>query len=421
MYRSYKHSNARIVLSRFAMLSSLVVGLLAPVALGQDAPATALSNDVIRKAALDSIRNPQTALMDYRQIPEIPFFPYSQTFHTENNWTNYFDVILPQPGDAAPGNDANNGGLSGASVMRPSGKLLSLNGKAQPGDIVVFDRDRSQNTDPPFVLVYTGEEKFGDIDSRTASFFIYPYLTRLEYNTFPPRYHRQLVEKVAQTKFPDMSSDQISALPTFVDKRVPDAPGDQGTWNWLRKRIGDPPHGFVPSRAWRDGAYVVVRAKGAATVEGATGLTTALAKQTTQVGEATTVAIDKQSQPQTIRVVFDPARSSKVGQADKIGFVQVAQLIINGEPQDFGTYLNLAQPGDDATRMTNKKRADLLNSYTTDSHHVVDGAGAEFKCALAGTVTGGPLSGRTVAVCEQCGLHRHGKEKRGLGSPRAIF
>ena len=211
-------------------LSLLLHGTVSSSVWADDDRATEVTPARIRRAAIASFQNSASAFMVHRQMRDISFFPYSTTF-ISGNWKSHFEQIKLK--NVATDSDGN---------IRPSGKLLSLkNTGAHPGDVVVLDRGTKDPAKPPFVLVYMGEESFKDIGSRSVSFFVYPYLTRLEYNTFPPRFHRQLVKKLAALKLPSLNDDEIKSLPVTTDRRVENAPGEQGTWEWLRKRVGTPP------------------------------------------------------------------------------------------------------------------------------------------------------------------------------------
>jgi hypothetical protein len=70
------------------------------------------------------------------------------------------------------------------------GPRFSLAGsKARPGDMIRVDWTHKGDAKSS-VFIYAGEESFPDRDAK-HSFFIYPYRTRLEYNTVPARKHRQ--------------------------------------------------------------------------------------------------------------------------------------------------------------------------------------------------------------------------------------
>lgn len=67
------------------------------------------------------------------------------------------------------------------------------------GDILVLEQAGEK-----IILVYAGNRKFPD-GKYERSFFLYPYLSGVEYNTFPPRIHtalaRQLKQDVSRLKF----------------------------------------------------------------------------------------------------------------------------------------------------------------------------------------------------------------------------
>jgi hypothetical protein len=87
----------------------------------------------------------------------------------------------------------------------PVNKRLELSGIAEPGDIVKLRWTLNKKAREMF-FVYINEESFPD-SSEKRSFFIYPYRTQLEYNTFPARKHSEYMEYQAK-KF-DLSLDSL--------------------------------------------------------------------------------------------------------------------------------------------------------------------------------------------------------------------
>lgn len=108
--------------------------------------------------------------------------------------------------------------------------LLSLKGRGlRVGDIVrLFPAKSGGKNSTPLLMFYCGEQKLpglssGDVDELTdeetsnssQSFFLYPYLTGVEWNTFPPRHHKQLRKYVLthQKSTPEKSVwDRIKAF-----------------------------------------------------------------------------------------------------------------------------------------------------------------------------------------------------------------
>ncbi len=154
------------------------------------------------------------------------------------------------------------------AAQKASGRTLNLNGKAAVGDVVLVEAAGAK----PVVLVYAGEKSFSDVPGKELSFFAYPYESRLEVNTFPPRLHGQLVEwsndkhgglggldKAKPGGGPEAATAAVrfSKPQQLVEASFnPEA----GRWAWLRKpALGDPPFQF-PSGIWKKGpTYRVLR------------------------------------------------------------------------------------------------------------------------------------------------------------------
>ena len=97
-----------------------------------------------------------------------------------------------------------------------SDPLMKLPEGIEPGD-VLYIQGKS-----PLALVYIGEQSFPDSD-RKYPFFIYPYRTRLEKNTFPAREHVDLMKS--------------ETLEEYADRFVKTTDQERGvTWLSLRKR-----------------------------------------------------------------------------------------------------------------------------------------------------------------------------------------
>ncbi|MCA9175567.1 MAG: hypothetical protein KDB14_13875 [Planctomycetales bacterium] len=78
-----------------------------------------------------------------------------------------------------------------APVPGGSGKMsdqFSLAGKAQPGDVLRLSMSKGSQY---ALMVYAGEQNFV---GEQRSVFYYPFRTRLEFNVFPPRRHREHIE-----------------------------------------------------------------------------------------------------------------------------------------------------------------------------------------------------------------------------------
>jgi len=76
------------------------------------------------------------------------------------------------------------------SSRQDTGGRLSLKGIAEPGDIVRLTRKSEKY--PHLLLIYMGEQRFSHV-SWKASFFVYPYTRRVEYNTWPPRLNMSIL------------------------------------------------------------------------------------------------------------------------------------------------------------------------------------------------------------------------------------
>jgi hypothetical protein len=205
-----------------------------------------VGNQTVLEAVNQTFRDKKTTSFTLQDAHDIEFFPHSnKLFDDPSAWNPFFQTV----GDP----------------RKSSGKTLELGGTdAKLGDIVMIAS--SSGKDPANVLVYLGERAFNDTGDK-HSFFAYLYLSRLEYNTYPPRLHSQLVKKVG---LPD-TDDDTSATPVFqfwkshAQVLLPDArTKEEGTWHWLR--LADDPPVFFPSKSWKkQPSYQVVRARGAST------------------------------------------------------------------------------------------------------------------------------------------------------------
>lgn len=102
------------------------------------------------------------------------------------------------------------------TVTGPLLSLRNLNPSIQVGDIVVLRPTRANTSSgpvPPLLLFYCGEQAFPGLAEKTAdkltntksadddeshlarfSFFLFPYVEGVEWNTYPPRQHKRLRE-----------------------------------------------------------------------------------------------------------------------------------------------------------------------------------------------------------------------------------
>ncbi len=100
------------------------------------------------------------------------------------------------------------------SLMQTKPRFLRVDQLAEPGDVIVIEWDPQFDGDPlsnsqKVVAVYVGEESFPDIPGRTFSFFIYPYRSRLEYNTIPARIHDQYLQATVNKEYPKADLEKL--------------------------------------------------------------------------------------------------------------------------------------------------------------------------------------------------------------------
>ncbi|MDB5305931.1 MAG: hypothetical protein JWO38_133 [Gemmataceae bacterium] len=119
-------------------------------------------------------------------------------------------------------------------VAVPKGRFFSLaDTKARPGDMVRV-KWAQKGEDKSALLIYAGEETFPDSD-RKFSFFIYPYRTRLEYNTVPARKHRQYLKtwedhwKITLDLLYDYTADKKREV-VVAEKEIPTQWVKKGLW-----------------------------------------------------------------------------------------------------------------------------------------------------------------------------------------------
>lgn len=103
-------------------------------------------------------------------------------------------------------------------------RSLDLTGRAEAGDLVKL-RWRQNNKPLEMFFVYMGEERFPDTN-RKQSFYIYPYRTQLEYNTFPARKHAGYIKSLTL----DLDSELLKGL--FLEADV-----DHGDTKWVKKDV----------------------------------------------------------------------------------------------------------------------------------------------------------------------------------------
>ena len=99
--------------------------------------------------------------------------------------SNWFPYSMSFKSSAKPGSPYYEPVAGGSGK---TGGRLSLAGKAQPGDVLRISVNGGKQY---ALLVYAGEQTFV---GETRSLFYYPFYTRLEFNVFPPRRHREHVE-----------------------------------------------------------------------------------------------------------------------------------------------------------------------------------------------------------------------------------
>jgi hypothetical protein len=113
-----------------------------------------------------------------------------------------------------------------------SERLLSVKGNAdfKPGDIVLVTGGVED-----YVLVYMGQYRFRDYRSRSFPFFVYLGNERLEINTFPARFHIQLLVAKGLVKVSGTSSGKARyKLNGQLVVPVKDSKGGR-TIDWLQK------------------------------------------------------------------------------------------------------------------------------------------------------------------------------------------
>lgn len=104
-------------------------------------------------------------------------------------------TALYRPGDAWKSGFTLMGTINQSGTTPP---LLKAPPKMLPGDVIRLERAKTK--DDFLVLVYLGEEAFNISPAKGKSqakysFFGYPYPTRMEYNTFPPRIHKTFLQE----------------------------------------------------------------------------------------------------------------------------------------------------------------------------------------------------------------------------------
>lgn len=197
------------------------------LALATDA-ARAQGNSEVLNAALDSYRTRAGAL-SYQSARSEDWFPGAVALRT-NPTTAPFREVQAETG-------------------MPESGMLSVADVAQPGDVISISFETSRGP-ATLEMVYVGEETFPDRTPQAYSFFIYPFRSRLEYNTFPPRRHREYLSRVDE-----ITSFSLAVLYDFV----PDAERDV-EWYSGRAFSFSQPRLLIETPNLRAGRYRISRA-----------------------------------------------------------------------------------------------------------------------------------------------------------------
>jgi hypothetical protein len=116
--------------------------------------------------------------LTYKQARATDWFPGSRAFHQAESVPAGYALVQSVSGNVGP--------------------ELSLRQTAKAGDVIVVSLGGGSGS-RRIPLVYVGDEQFPD-ETRKRSFFIYPWHSRLEYNTFPPRRHQEGIARMRGTK-----------------------------------------------------------------------------------------------------------------------------------------------------------------------------------------------------------------------------
>ncbi len=206
-----------------------------------------------------------------------------------------------------------------SNIHVPEGRLVSMAGIATPGDVIRFDW-RHNGKQQSHLCVYVDEGKFPG-GTKTHSFFIYPYRTQLEYNTLPPRKHRQ-----------QMLDSGVPPSELVENFKFSDPDPQRAGMQWLRStyllsviKVSDYPL-FNSS--------TLVNGTAKATIMRGTGedLSDLAFKQNGSF-PAGIGSTSYRTEGEKIWITFVPERSPKVTDANRIGFVQVGRMLLNGKPQ----------------------------------------------------------------------------------------
>jgi len=197
-------------------------------------------------------------------------------------------------------------------------RLVSLAGTATPGDVVRFQW-RHKGQDRSHLSVYVGEESFPG-GTKSYSFFIYPYRTQLEYNTLPPRKHRQqMIDDGGKPA-------ELDGVFSYSD---PDP--RRGGVQWLQStyllgaiKVSDYPL-YNRSTLVNDHATATL-------LRGSDEDLTALKFQQEGSFPSGIGSTSYRTSGEEIWITFFPDKCSKVTNADRIGFVQVGRKLFNGSP-----------------------------------------------------------------------------------------
>lgn len=136
-------------------------------------------------------------------------------------------------------------------LNRGKGNLWSVAGVAQPGDVVHVTWQNGETT-AGMTMVYVGEESYADLPNRKFSFFIFPYRSRLEFNTLPPRIHRQYAQFVE-------GQSELNKL-RFANTRFTDR-DERHDVEWIRPSATNRKVFFTSAVFNGSGRYSVYRAK----------------------------------------------------------------------------------------------------------------------------------------------------------------
>lgn len=228
--------------------------------------------------------------------------------------------------------------------------FFSVDEQVLPGDVLRV-RWQDNGTDKSAMLVYVGEESFPD-KQKKRSFFIWPYRTRLEYNTIPARKHFQYLQE--RYGYGELSLDAFYKF----------APADsqRADTRWMQPGLFGRKCYLKTTLLNGSATYSIYRHKAGHMADLAEG---GLPGQGTFGG--TTYKVDHSTAGDKITITFDPTRQpSEVGSAERIGHVQVVRALVNGQPVKL--WERLSQNGSESE----KEAAQHYKHLTTNNGRFID-------------------------------------------------